>query len=369
MELFKAHNQWASRPADETFDSVEAMHAACTAYRQVAKTAIVPYSSLRVEAGDGEIQLVGKTGVPARLTHWAMGQLSQRAGAPAGYLRGLPATLAAQNLNHGLSRRVNDDQAHLLFHTNGSLMLRASVTEAYSRVWNSDLTERVLTLLQSEPHWKLPLAYERTAGSQGFGGLTGKMVPRGAYASDHDMFLFLVDEKNPIEVAGSDTPMKRGFFLWNSEVGASSLGVQTFLYDYVCGNHIVWNARNVQQLRIRHVGDARTQALHKWRVEVRRFSDSSTSDIKATIASAKAKTLGASKDEVIDLLLGKRIPELTRNRLGLAYDAAERAERYGSPRTVWGMVNGLTEVSQDTPHADTRAQLDRAAGKVLQIAF
>jgi hypothetical protein len=41
----------------------------------------------------------------------------------------------------------------------------------------------------------------------------------------------------------------------------------------------------------------------------------------------------------------------------------------GDPHTVWGMAQGITRLSQQTPHADVRDRLDRTAGKVLKIAF
>ena len=80
MELFKAHNQWKTRPADERFSNLIEMHMMVLAYRDAAADASVPYSQVRVEAQGDDIALVGKTGVPARLTHWSMGQLSSRAG-------------------------------------------------------------------------------------------------------------------------------------------------------------------------------------------------------------------------------------------------------------------------------------------------
>ena len=43
------------------------------------------------------------------------------------------------------------------------------------------------------------------------------------YASDRDMFVFLADEENRIEIpgrrAGRSGSFARGFFVWNSEVG------------------------------------------------------------------------------------------------------------------------------------------------------
>ncbi len=378
MELFKANNQWATRPADETFTSVAEMDAACSEYRNVARTATVEVGALRVEAQQGEIHLVGKTGVPARLTHWAFGQLATRAGAPASYLRDLPATLAAQNLNHGLSKVARfepgpDGQqqirtAALLFHENGSLMLRAALSQDYSRIWNCDVTERLLELQERDPVWHLPKAYDLHNGTKGTPDRDG-MVTRGAYASDHDMFCFLIDDSRKIAVQGSPEGLNRGFFVWNSEVGASSFGVMTFLFDRVCGNNIVWGAREVAELRVRHVGGASAKAFGEFQGTLRRYSESSASEVEGQILRAQTVSLGPTKDKVLDVLFGRRIPELNRKMLGQAYDIADRTTRYGDPRSVWGMVNGLTELSQDTTHADRRMALDRAAGKVLEIAF
>ena len=36
-----------------------------------------------------------------------------------------------------------------------------------------------------------------------------------------------------------------GFFVWNSEVGKRSVGIQTFWYQSICQNHIVWDAVEV----------------------------------------------------------------------------------------------------------------------------
>jgi len=374
MELFKAHQQWSNRPVDETFESVKAMHEACAGYRQISGQKVVAIDSLRVENSEGEIHLIGKAGVPAKLTHWSFGQLCTRAGAPAGYLRQLPATLAAQNLNHGLANldepaEDDDRKVSLLFHQNGSLVLRAATSEKYSRIWNSDVTQRLVELQERQPEWTLPLAYVREPGTKGFDGLTNKMAPRGAYASDHDMFCFLVDETKRVAVEGSTDGLRRGFFVWNSEVGAASFGIMSFLYDMVCGNHIVWGAKQVSELRIRHIGDASPKAFRELTVELRKYADSSVSEIEAQIQTARGTLLGATKEDVLDAILGKRIPELSRKRLDAAYDAAEQSPRYGSPRSVWGMVNGLTEISQKTPHADERNKLDRAAGKLMEVVF
>ena len=58
------------------------------------------------------------------------------------------------------------------------------------------------------------------------------------YASDRDVFLFLVDDHNPIEAGrlpdGSPDLYFRGFYCWNSEVGAKTLGMASFYLRAVC---------------------------------------------------------------------------------------------------------------------------------------
>jgi hypothetical protein len=120
MELFKASNQWANRPDDERFSTLDELHQAVSTYRTSAAQATVPFASLRTEARDGEVMLVGKESQPARLTNWSFGQLAGAVGAPASYLRTLPATLAAQNLNCGLARTEDRTDRQILFHRNGS---------------------------------------------------------------------------------------------------------------------------------------------------------------------------------------------------------------------------------------------------------
>src|SRR5438309_5691686 len=109
MELFKAHQQWKDRPDDERFPTVQALYDATKAYASDAREKTMPFGDLRTEAIEGDVQLVGKANVPARFTHWSFSQICGRISAPASYLRELPATLAVQNLNHGLAKRSREE--------------------------------------------------------------------------------------------------------------------------------------------------------------------------------------------------------------------------------------------------------------------
>lgn len=86
---------------------------------------------------------------------------------------------------------------------------------------------------------------------------------------------------------------------------------------------------------------------------------------EAKIADLTRKKIAATKEEVLDVLFGRKIAGLTRSTLEAGYDAVV-PEQDGDARTAWGIVQGLTRYSQTVPFADKRTEIDRAAGKLLQ---
>lgn len=382
MDLFKANHQWATRPMDERFNTIKELRDVCKTYADASSIASVQYANLRTEAVDGEVKLAGKTNLYATLTHWSFGQLSRLIGAPADYLRELPATLAVQNLNHGLKNKMEttNRNAQLLFHQNGTLILRAVTSDMYTRIWNYEVADRLLALEQLG--WQVPPArptrltsYSRPAtkedvlqaNNSGIAIHIGDLIaPAGLYASDHDMFAFLVNEKNRID-DGTPGGLGRGFFVENSEVGAGAFKITAFLYRFICGNHIVWDAKNITEISIKHVGNADDRAWHNLSLEVKKYADSSAKDTEAMIVKAKKYQIAAKKEDVLDRLFGLRIG--TKKMLEQSYFVAEQNEAVdGSPYTAWGFAQGMTRLSQETAYADERTRIDRAAGKVLELS-
>jgi Domain of unknown function (DUF932) len=388
MELFKANRQWATRPADERFETLQSLYEATKAYAATARENIVPISIIRAEANGNDVNLTGKAGNPAVFTHWSFGQLCGRIGAPAAYLRELPATLACQNINHGLANYADKSEtANLLFHANGNLLLRAFTSEKYSRIWNWEVAERLLRL--QDAGWTPATVDKRFDGGDptkcqvcnGLGAApngdgvrakcqtckgTGRAFP-ALYASDHDMFAFVRNSSAVIREPGNADGLQRGVIVENSEVGASALKLTRFLYREMCGNHIIWGASKVIEISVRHVGDAR-QRWSLYQGELKRYAESSVSDEEAKIASAKTCKIGDTKEQVLDRLFGMRTIGLSRKCLEAGYDAAQ-PNQDGDPRTVWGMVQGLTRHSQTIAYADTRTGIDRAAGKLMEADF
>jgi hypothetical protein len=117
----------------------------------------------------------------------------------------------------------------------------------------------------------------------------------------------------------------------------------------------------VAGFRRRHIGasihDAWTHSLR----EVRAVLDADVATDRTILLRATSQEIGATRDEVIDGA-AQRL-ELSRKQAGDAYTLAEQHER--NPRSVWGYVQGLTRLSQQTPWQDTRLVLDRAASRLL----
>lgn len=357
--LTQAFTQWASRPVDERFTSLQGLHDSVQARRNRAATALRPWSDLHVSpAAEGSGLLLNGKARAASLNNWSFGQLCNKLGAPAGFVSQLKPATAAQVLNERLSTERAEGDAALLFDrgTGDALTCRALVSPSYTRIWDADVTSRLLRLSQEHPEWQpAPAAFD---GS------------RGLYAGDRDMFAFLVDSERRIFERDPNGGLGRGFFVWNAETGSKSFGVMTFFYEYVCGNHRVWGASGVAELRIRHVGNADERAFGELEVELRKYAEGSAAEDEAKVLRARAYQLGDSKEAVLDRVFGLRAAGLSLRTATEAYTLAEKREGwYGSPRSAWGFAGGLTELARDVENADTRVELDKAAGKVMALAF
>jgi len=396
--LMQASSQWAERPDDERFWTLDEMYRATAESRRASTVATV---DLRGDAfafyphHDGiratwrDIAEDGGGARTARMTHYAFGQMCRTFDAPASYLRTLDNDTAVRCLSRGhhqwMSRASvsgTPTTRQLLIHQNGSKTIRAATSERYVRVWNEEIVRRLVDL--QDDGWRVPPA--RPASMDGRtriatpddvidwgceSALTVKegdvIGPAGLYASDHDMFAFLI---HPDVVIDNGTPggMRRGTMVRQSEVGDCAIWKLDFLFDVVCGNHIVWGAQNIRETRVRHAGSS---VGERWVAMVRaidEYAQGSPGEQEAKIREARETLLGNDGDEVVDFLFGKRL--LSKRDAKRAFKVAEEHESiHGDPRSAWGIVSGLTRMSQDTAFADKRASTDLAAGKILAQAI
>ena len=358
--LMHAHKEWASRPADERFVSLHDLDNHCQSLHNRSRDGIVGTRSISLEPVEGDQRALvarGPQGNTVELTHWSFGQLCQRAGAPAGYLRSLPAALAADNVNFGLQVSRADEQVKILLAKNGVAELRAVTGPDYGRVWNSTITRALVERFGDgiTGKWTVP-------------GEFGKKVAitkdnTTLFAGDRDMFVFLCDEANRIQLPnrrnGSTGSLARGFFVWNSEVGAAKLGIATFLFDYVCSNRIVWGAEDVKEISIRHSKYAPERFVDAVVPAIEQYASSSARGINETLLAAQKR-----KVDDVDAFLKSR--KFSMSDIA-ATKAAHMADEQRPMETIWDVVTGITARARNFANQDDRVHLEREAGKVLDL--
>ena len=383
MNLHKAAHQWATRPPEERFWTLEDLQTKSQRHRLEALELNAPPTLAVRATDDGDLSLHSPhSGRTALLSNFSFDQLSALAGAPSHYLRRLPAPLASQCLNRGLEGRSEEGKRplKLLLNQNGDLRLRAITSDQYVRLWNDGIVDRLLEL-QTEG-WKVPPARPQNASAPTriaterdvlncrhahLGVKAGyQIAPAGIYASDRDLFCFMVDDQRPIEAGG--TVLYRGFFVENSEVGDRAFRLTAFLFNAVCGNHIVWGCTHLSEARIVHRGQIRAKSAQQFEIELRKYGEAATEHEAQVIESARRRILAENKDDLITKLF--RIKLAPKETLEQAYAMAEEhPEDHGhsDPKSAWGFSNGLTRLSQRLEYTSDRVALDRAASQVLAM--
>ena len=198
----RVSSEWFSRPADERYLSLSELFAAVRGRADRSRTRTTESAAIRVEANrdDAErlaLMLPGED-VPLAPTHWSFGQLASLVGAPATYLRQLPAPLAGINLQYGLTSH-RAELVKTLEVEDGRVELRAVTGPDYGRIYDHELVAAVQRIAGNgtgDTRWKVPGVLDWS---------TGIYNPRvditqdttTLYASDRDVFLFLVDDHSP----------------------------------------------------------------------------------------------------------------------------------------------------------------------------
>jgi hypothetical protein len=267
----RVSSEWFSRPDDERFLSLGNLYDRGRGRADRASTQIVESQALRVAARAGEPErlslLVPGSETGSAPTNWSFGQLCGLVGAPASYLRVLPAALAGINLQHGLLAH-RGEQVKLLEAKDGRTELRAVTGPDYGRIWDHELVSAVMRFAGNgtgDTRWKVPGVLDWSTMHYNPHVDVAHDTTR-LYASDRDVFLFLVDDTHPIEAGrqpnGDPDLFFRGFYCWNSEVGSKTLGIGTLYLGAVCMDRNLWGVENFEEIAIRHSKFAANRIAH-----------------------------------------------------------------------------------------------------------
>lgn len=358
MELMQAHYQWATRPDDERFTSLLNLQTAKHAQRDHSRQLDVASSNLYVQSSDEKAGLsLYIENQPTAMTHWAFGQLCARTKTPAEYLRRIPSGLAADCLNHGIDTLDYDKVQILERQPNGTPETAAFTSPSYGRIWDCDVIDMFVDRFGDgvTGQWRVP----------GVDGQQVEIIKENTtlYASDRDMWIFLTDEQNRIELPnrrnGKPGSLARGLFAWHSEVGARTFGAAFFYLDRVCQNRIVWGAEDYKEFKIRHTLNAPDRWLAEVEPALQSFTKASDRPLIRAIEYLRKIEISG---ETIDPFLQQR---------GLSRQQVEKVrtihyqEEERPIENVWDAVVGITAYARTIPHQDTRIELERTAGTLL----
>ncbi len=239
----------------------------------------------------------------------------------------------------------------------------------YGRIYDHELVEAVQRIAgngNGDTRWKVPGVLDWS---------TGVYNPRvditkdttTLYASDRDVFLFLVDDLNPTRsrpaaarrLAG---PLFPGLLLLELGGGAKTLGIASFYLRAVCQNRNLWVSRISRRspsatpkrgLPLRARGSA----------SLTRFANSSPMPFVNGIKAAREKIVARTDEDRSDFLRNRASP----GRDGQDYRHGAGRGR-AQAREHLRLRAGITAVARDKPHQDARLDLEGRAKKLLDRA-
>lgn len=369
----RVSSEWFSRPDDERYLSLTDLYGAVRRRADRAQARTVESRAIRVEASRDNAErlalLVPGRDEPVAPTHWSFGQLCSLVGAPSSYMRQLPAPLAGINLQHGLlSHRA--ELVKTLEADDGRIELRAVTGPDYGRIWDHELVSAVVKIAGNgtgDTRWKVPGVLDwNTMTHNPFVDITKDTTT--LYASDRDVFLFLVDDTHPIEAGrlpdGSPDLYFRGFYCWNSEVGSKTLGIASFYLRAVCMNRNLWGVENFEEITIRHSKFAAQRFAHEAAPALTRFADSSPAPFVTGIKAARERVVARS-DEDRDSFLRKR--GFSKSDTAKIVETVLHEEGR-PPESVFDFVQGITALARGKAHQDARLELEGKAKRLLERA-
>lgn len=338
--LTRASQELFRRTPDECFPSLGVLSQHIQWQKQEALEIWQPPRTLSVRAVESDLLMLdaGNDGA-FTLNDWSFGQLCRLSGVAKETVNRLTPDTASRVFGETLPREQKPLQ---LFTQCGHL--RSIHAASYTRLFNADL----LAVIQE-------FAVDFQPPPKGFNGATG------LYGGEQDMFCFLIDPAGWTDIGGET--FAPGFFVWNSEVGNRSVGIETFWFQSVCQNHIVWDAVEVVEFSRKH-----TANVHEALSEIRRAienlvakRDQRRDGFAKAVRQAMETTLGGDAEEVLKALGQNGIPRT------LAKEAVEIAGTQGR-FTIFAMVDALTRIAGKVVNAGERLLVDQKAAGLLSLA-
>lgn len=339
QNLTRASQELFTRSADEQFESLDDLWRHCRALQEQSFDRWHMPQVVRPEAAGELLQLTLATEGRFALNDWGFSQLCKLAGVGKETVNRLSPDTAARVLTETLPSGNKPMQVLTC-----DDRVRSLHGASYTRLYNADLLNVVREC-----------AVDFQPPQKGFNGATG------LYCGEQDLFAFLIDPGGWTDIDGE--AFAPGFFVWNSEVGRRSVGIQTFWFQAVCANHIVWDAVEVVEFTRKH-----TAHVHEALGEVRRIieglvqkRDARKDSFATVVRKAMQEKLGDDAEEVLKVLGDHGVAR------SMAKQAVELAQEKGR-FTIFSLVDALTRLTREVRWIGDRTEADGKVAGLLALA-
>lgn len=301
-------------------------------------------------------------------THWGFQQLCGLAKLPAKLMRELPTQIGKDMFNWRLQHAREVEAVKLYGSTE---LLYAATGPEYGRIPDYEVADAVREIAGSgrgEMRWKIPGVMnwsDHTYNPEAPVTLDSTTL----YASDRDIFMFLVDDRNPIEVGklqnGDPDLMFRGFFVQNSEMGARSLKIAAFYLRGVCMNRCLWGVEGFEEIKLSHTRMAPSRWVQMARPALTSFAEGSSDKLIAGVQAAKDARIADDDEKALDFLKARSAFSGAQAKNILARGLEEE----GRPvRSAWDFAQAITAEARSLPYTDERQAWELEAGRILDKA-
>jgi len=339
--LNKAYKQLFARPVDERFSTFDDLYSNCLRVKDESTVHWKHPSDVFPVNRQGNLGLKLPADQAFAFNDWSFGQFCAVAEVKKETVNRLRIDTATQVLTETMPGGSRPFQVM----TRGDA-IRSIHGVSYTRLFDADILELVVDE-----------AMDFNPPPVGLNGGTG------LYAGEQDMFAFLIDEDSWVEIGGEQ--FAPGFFIWNSEVGRRTVGIETFWYQRVCANHIVWDATEVASYSRKHTANV-GEAIDDIRMLLRRLVQ-----IRDQRKDAFAKAMGNAMDTRLGSTAEEVSKTLAAQGIGMSYikAAVEMMANQSSQFTLFQAVDALTRLTGRLENAGDRAEQDVKIGRLLSLAF
>lgn len=360
--------QWAARPDDQKFLTLADLRAQVAQWADESTAVEVLPAEIEAVYSDDDPDYLALTvdGEKLDATHYAYNQVALLAGAPSKYLRSLPGPLAATCLNFGLQSTEQRAVSAYLRNASGERTLRAITSPRYGRIYDRDVVDAVIRV-QEAGDWKVPgcIDWASKTGVAYNPNVDVTTETTTLYASDRDMFVFLVDDLNPIEVGrlanGDPDLMFRGFYVWNSEVGDKTFGIATMYLRGVCQNRNLWGVEGFNEVSFAHRSHAPDRFIAEAMPALEVYAHAGTNKLITGVHAAKNRILAKTDEDRIETLARLGFSEKTAKRL----IAISLVEEDRPPESLWDFAQAITASARREQYQEERLRLEAIAGRLL----